>query len=100
MKNALNNTQDVDTGTMLDEPHALPPLCLVCPDEPLPAMFRCNNCGSLPLCLVCKGKHEGRTKGHDIVTVEQPKDTINVGPHKRIQISKEIKNATGFLESA
>ena len=108
----MYGTLDVNAGILLDEhrtPQLPPPnlvLCATCPDEP-PAEFSCITCAALSLCLSCKHRHETRRPGHQIVPVEESKDTMCMKhPNKRVEFCcvdpchELICSACGLLEHA
>ena len=78
----MRGTMDINAGITLDAPRALeqpasePVLCMMCPDDPLPAEFVCTTCAGIGLCLGCKNKHVTRAKGHVIASMIESNDVM------------------------
>ena len=92
---------------VLQQPSPKPILCMMCPDECLPAEFVCITCPGIGLCLGFKNKHLERAEDYMTALVKESKDAMcTKHPHKMVEFCcvnpchELICAACGLLEHA
>jgi hypothetical protein len=83
IEGAVDGTMQINAGITVDRPQdsqqastLAVAMCVMCPDDPLPAEFVCVTCPNLELCLGCKNKHVSRKQGHQVVPINESNDLM------------------------